>query len=113
MSRPPPDSTVPAFFASLLYSYLDEKGPQYAQLSQLARPSKGHDPLDGIPAKPFCDELIRLSEALKEPAMGIHIGARIRLRHLGHLGRSLANCGTVAEAMVTLMRLKEIGRAHV
>lgn len=107
-SRPPPDSMVPVLFLRLLFEYLNERGLDAVDFLGMPEPDASLEPLAGYPAKSFCDLLIDVSARLGEPLLGIHLGARIRLDHLGALGEAFASCGSVAEAMLRLMRYKDL-----
>lgn len=107
-SRPPPNSTVPVLLLQLLFDYLDAKGVVASEFVSLNRPSVTMNPLAAIPAKAFCDELIRVSEKIDDPLLGVHVGARIRIDHLGTLGDAFRSCGTVAEALLSLMHYKAL-----
>lgn len=107
-SRPPPNSTIPQLFLQLLFDYFEENQLDHKKHISLDRPAKGADPLEGIDAKAFCDALISIAAALDKPFLGIEMGARIRLEHLGTLGDAFSSCGTVAEAMLRLISYKDL-----
>lgn len=107
-SRPPPESMVPVLFLRLLFAYLNEQGLDAEMFLGIAEPDTALEPLVGYPAKTFCDLLIDVSARLEEPELGIHLGSRIRLNHLGALGEAFASCGSVAEALLRLMRYKDL-----
>lgn len=107
MGTPIHRKTVSGVYVQLLYEYLEAKG--LAPESALGTAWPSADPITGgISDETWEQLLVRASEQLNDPLLGLHLGKTITTRHLGVLGAVLQASETAAEALQRFERYQRL-----
>ncbi|RZO85381.1 MAG: AraC family transcriptional regulator [Oceanococcus sp.] len=96
---------ISTHWLGLLFDYLAQRGCDAAAVTGLKRPQPGE--LSRMPSQRWRDALEAASQALNDPALGLHLGASVQLRQLGVLGYAISVAPTMAAA---LNRLQQFDR---
>ena len=94
---------VPVTYVQLLYQYLDDQGRDAGKLLG-DPPEVSASGLGRYPVKQWQQLLNKAADSLKDPQLGLHLGATISPKNLGMLGYILLSCGTLAAALQRLLR---------
>lgn len=96
---------ISTHWLGLLFDYLEQRGHDASSVTGLPRPQPGE--LSRLPAQHWRRALEAAASALNDPALGLHLGASVRLRQLGVLGYVISVAPTLAAA---LNRLQQFDR---
>jgi len=93
---------VSATYVRLLHEYLAARGCDPVAVLGEPLPADDGSGLVRVPVARWAALLDRASRRLDEPALGLHVGARIQPAHFGLLGYLTLCCATLAEALARL-----------
>ncbi len=98
-------SHISTHWLGLLFDYLEQHGEDAQGILDLPRPQPGE--LSRLSAARWRQALEAAADALSDEALGLHLGASVRLRQLGVLGYVASVAPTLAAA---LNRLQQFDR---
>ena len=96
---------ISTHWLDLLFDYLQQRGHDAELILGQPRPQAGE--LSRMPSMQWRQALEAAAAALNDPALGLHLGASVRLRQLGVLGYVISVAPTLADA---LRRLQQFDR---
>lgn len=107
MAKPLHQRVVPSTFTLLLHEYLESCGHAPNDVLGVSRPATDADGTNRIDVVQWETMLMRAMEHLKDPLIGLKLGATVRARHLGVVGHLLLASNNFG---VALKRLEEYQR---
>ncbi|KFF42205.1 hypothetical protein JH25_27980 [Pseudomonas sp. BRG-100] len=95
------DVYVSGSLTGLLLDFLDDLSLDAPRLRQDLHESQAHE---RIPIKRWWSFLDSIHKIYHRPALGLHIGFKIRPHHVGVLGYLAISCSTVVQALMSFQR---------
>lgn len=97
---------VPATYVRLLFEYLEQRGIDPVALLGERQPDE-REPA-GYPVARWGTNLIRASEYLDDPLLGLHLGQTIAPHHFGVIGYVLLACSHLGAALDRMQRYQRL-----
>ena len=103
---------VSLVYLRLLFEHLSAVGEDPERILGEPWPDMDPNQMGRYPLERFCDLLLKAARHLDDPLLGLHVGQRVRLAHLGVLGYVLLNCETIGAAMERMLRYQRLVNDH-
>lgn len=103
---------VSLVYPRLLFEHVAALGENPERFLGESWPDMNPNQLGRYSLERLCELLLKASRRLEDPLLGLHVGQRIRLAHMGVLGYVLLNCETLGAAIERMLRYHRLVNDH-